>query len=530
MVMRRQGIKRLVTLQGWASQYQYAKSTIATILKNKEAIKGACVAKGVSVLSKQRSQAIEDVEKLLLIWINEKQLAGDSVSEGIIGEKARQLHSDIIKRQPGNSSSIDDFKASHGWFEKFKRRTGIHSVIRHGEAASSDDKAAEAYKELFLKMVEEEGYVPHQVFNADETGLFWKKMPNRTFITQEEKSVPGHKPMKDRLTLLMCANASGDCEIKPMLVYHSENPRAFKKNQVVKSKLPVMWKSNTKAWVTPHPPSLEEELQGDLEFIKVKFLPPNTTPLLQPMDQQVIASFKKLYTKALFTRCFPVTNDTDLSLRDYWKDHFNVYHCIQLIEKAWHDVTFRTLKAAWKKLWPACILERDVEGFDPQDYVVVNDIVSMGQNMGLQVDADDVEELVADHNEVLNTEDLIRLQEEKQKEAIQELSSEDEEEEMAAASSESIKTMLAKWSDVQAFIEQYHSEKTVAMRIINMMNDNVMLQFRKTLQLRKQQVSIKRFLVSKKDKESPSKKQRRQATPEVQFPTNPLEGDSPSKQ
>ncbi|XP_057693507.1 tigger transposable element-derived protein 1-like [Corythoichthys intestinalis] len=474
----------------YASQYQYAKSTIATILKNKEAIKGACVAKGVSVLSKQRSQAIEDVEKLLLIWINEKQLAGDSVSEGIIGEKARQLHSDIIKRQPGNSSSIDDFKASHGWFEKFKRRTGIHSVIRHGEAASSDDKAAEAYKELFLKMVEEEGYVPHQVFNADETGLFWKKMPNRTFITQEEKSVPGHKPMKDRLTLLMCANASGDS----------------------------------------HPPSLEEELQGDLEFIKVKFLPPNTTPLLQPMDQQVIASFKKLYTKALFTRCFPVTNDTDLSLRDYWKDHFNVYHCIQLIEKAWHDVTFRTLKAAWKKLWPACILERDVEGFDPQDYVVVNDIVSMGQNMGLQVDADDVEELVADHNEVLNTEDLIRLQEEKQKEAIQELSSEDEEEEMAAASSESIKTMLAKWSDVQAFIEQYHSEKTVAMRIINMMNDNVMLQFRKTLQLRKQQVSIKRFLVSKKDKESPSKKQRRQATPEVQFPTNPLEGDSPSKQ
>lgn len=559
--------ERGVRLCDLASQYEYAKSTIATILKNKEAIKGACVAKGVSVLSKQRSQAIEEVEKLLLIWINEKQLAGDSVSEGIIAEKALQLHSDIIKRQPGSSSSSHDFKASHGWFEKFKRRTGIHNVIRHGEAASADDKAAEAYKESFLKMVEEEGYVSHQVFNADETGLFWKKMPNRTFITQEEKSIPGHKPMKDRLTLLLCANASGDCKLKPMLVYHSENPRAFKKNQVVKSKLPVMWKSNTKAWVTrllfmdwmhdvfapsvrkyleerglpvkclllldnapAHPPSLEEELQGDLEFIKVKFLPPNTTPLLQPMDQQVIASFKKLYTKALFTRCFHVTNDTDLSLREYWKDHFNVYHCVQLIEKAWHAVTFRTLKAAWKKLWPACILERDFEGFDPQDSVVVNDIVSMGQNMGLQVDADDVEELVADHNEVLNTEDLIRLQEDKQKEVIQELSSEDEEEEMAPASSESIKTMLAKWSDVQAFIEQYHSEKTVAMRIINMMNDNVMPQFRKTLQVRMQQVSIKRFLVNKKDEESPSKKQRREATPEVELPTVLMEGDSPSKQ
>ena len=113
------------------------------------------------------------------------------------------------------------------------------------------------------------------------------------------------------------------------------------------------------------------------------------------MDQQVIASFKKLYTLALFTRCVNVTNDTGLTFRDYWNDHFNVYHCVQLIEEAWHDITYRTLKLAWKKLWPACILERDFEGFDTQD-TVVNDIVSMGQNMGLQVDADDVEELVAD--------------------------------------------------------------------------------------------------------------------------------------
>ena len=40
--------ERGVRLCDSASQYQYAKSTIAPILKNKEAIKGACVAKGVS--------------------------------------------------------------------------------------------------------------------------------------------------------------------------------------------------------------------------------------------------------------------------------------------------------------------------------------------------------------------------------------------------------------------------------------------------------------------------------------------------
>ena len=81
--------ERGVLLCDLASQYQYAKSTIATILKNKETIKGACVAKGVSVLSKGRSQAVEEVEKLLLFWINEKQLAGDSVS--VIIHKIRYI-------------------------------------------------------------------------------------------------------------------------------------------------------------------------------------------------------------------------------------------------------------------------------------------------------------------------------------------------------------------------------------------------------------------------------------------------------
>ena len=56
---------------------------IGTILKHKEAIKNADVAKGVKVLTKQQSQAIEEVGKLLLIWINEKQLAGESISEAM---------------------------------------------------------------------------------------------------------------------------------------------------------------------------------------------------------------------------------------------------------------------------------------------------------------------------------------------------------------------------------------------------------------------------------------------------------------
>ena len=74
-------------------------------------------------------------------------------------------------------------------------------------------------------------------------------MPRTKFITEEEKALPGHKPMKDRLTLLLCGNASGDFKINPLLVYHSENKRVLKKI-AIKSKLPIMWRANSKTWVT----------------------------------------------------------------------------------------------------------------------------------------------------------------------------------------------------------------------------------------------------------------------------------------
>jgi len=110
------------------------------------------------------------VEKLLMVWINEKQLAGDSVSEAIICEKARLLYSDIMRDTPG--STTEEFKASKGWFDSFKKKTGIHSVVRHGEAAGSNKDAAEKSVEKFKDFVDREGFIPRQVFNCDKTDLF----------------------------------------------------------------------------------------------------------------------------------------------------------------------------------------------------------------------------------------------------------------------------------------------------------------------------------------------------------------------
>ena len=67
-----------------------------------------------------------------------------------------------------------------------------------------------------------------QVFNVDETGLFWKRMPARTYISKEEKCAPGFKAAKDHMTRLLGVNAAEDLKLKPLLVYHVETTRAMK--------------------------------------------------------------------------------------------------------------------------------------------------------------------------------------------------------------------------------------------------------------------------------------------------------------
>ena len=109
----------------------------------------------------------------------------------------------LLSKLPGMATeNKEGSKASRGWFGNFKRRSSIiHSVVRHGEASSSDAKAAEVFTTEFQKLMASNHYLPEQVFNFDDTGLFWKQMTRRTYITEEENTLPGQKPMKDPLTI-----------------------------------------------------------------------------------------------------------------------------------------------------------------------------------------------------------------------------------------------------------------------------------------------------------------------------------------
>lgn len=54
--------------------------------------------------------------------------------------------------------------------------------------------------------MEEGGFNTKTVFDMDQTGLFWKKMPKRTFIAPKEKTFPGFGVSKDLLTVIVGGN------------------------------------------------------------------------------------------------------------------------------------------------------------------------------------------------------------------------------------------------------------------------------------------------------------------------------------
>ena len=170
-------------------------------------------------------------------------------------------------------------------------------------------------------------------------------MPQTSYIFKSQKKTKGFKAAKYHVTLLLTINASGTCHIKPLVVYRSRKPRAYSNQDM--NRLNVYWMSNKKAWMSGplclqwFDKHLVPDLQAlcrsiNLAFkilflldnapghspllvdrhpnVKVIFMPPNATSLLQPLDQEIIANFKIGYVMKTFDMLDKATDpSSDLS-------------------------------------------------------------------------------------------------------------------------------------------------------------------------------------------------------------------------
>ncbi|XP_006860315.1 PREDICTED: tigger transposable element-derived protein 1-like [Chrysochloris asiatica] len=420
-----------------------AVSTVATIRDNKEKIKASSqitTPMRASRLTRHRSAVMENMERLLSVWLEDQSQRNVPLSVSAIQEKAKSLFDDL-QREQGESSQTEKFSASKGWFVRFKER---HCLPHFKMNSNPPGSNVDTYPEVLKSIIEEGEYTPWQVFNVDETGLYWKRMPGGTFNSVEGKAEMGFKSSQDRLMLLLGGNAAGDFKLKPLLVYHSEDPVALR--GFSKPNLPVIWRSNKKAWATRgifHEwftyffcPAVEKycaqnnltnkallildsapchpvNLSDLSDNVRVEYLQDSTADAIQPMGQGVASIFKAHYLRRTFEHILEATDGEDkATVREFWRK-YDIMDAVDNIAVAWEELKPATMNSLWKKIWPECVQFHSV----PQTDNIVRlqqNIVSLAQNVAFEeVVETDVGQLLQSHEEDLSNEELMQLEQER---------------------------------------------------------------------------------------------------------------------
>ncbi|XP_057332063.1 tigger transposable element-derived protein 2-like [Microplitis mediator] len=176
--------------QSLAEEYKISKQAVSWIKKNennitqtKEVLKSC---NGNINKKRYKKQEESILDQKLMKWFSQQRTMGRPVS-GTILKKQALLYN---KRLNGS----ENFTASDGWLARFKKRYGLKNKHIHGEKLSADLEGS-----ISLDCI----------YNCDETGLYWKMMPNSTLVQRIEKKAEGFKKPKNRLTVMACTNASG---------------------------------------------------------------------------------------------------------------------------------------------------------------------------------------------------------------------------------------------------------------------------------------------------------------------------------
>jgi hypothetical protein len=125
-----------------------------------------------------RDTILKQLEKRLLRLIDSHALKHTTLLLNVIQEKALSFFNNLKRKadHEGNPISADlYFKASHGWFERFKKHANLQSIKLSGEKTSEDFEAASPFRAELQKIIDDGGYSPKQKFNVFKTGLFFGK-------------------------------------------------------------------------------------------------------------------------------------------------------------------------------------------------------------------------------------------------------------------------------------------------------------------------------------------------------------------
>lgn len=100
-------------------------------------------------------------------------------------------------KRPSEELGDLEFTKSNGWLNRFKKRFNIRSKVISGEAGGVREEIVTSWQERLPNILS--GYSPENIFNKDETGQFFRALPNRS-LAEVSKQCTGGKKSKERVT------------------------------------------------------------------------------------------------------------------------------------------------------------------------------------------------------------------------------------------------------------------------------------------------------------------------------------------
>lgn len=352
-----------------ANEYGVGRSTIYDIKKNHEKIKQFVSTSDCDKRQTLRKAENPEVEEALYTWYLQQRNRHAPISGPILAMKAKYFYKKIMKKK--------GFLASTGWLDRFKSRYDIRLSNIARVKLSNDATCIKSFKLKFLQRVKDLNLNPSQVYYAGESGLFWRVIPDKTFVSYNEKSVPGRTVSNERVTILPCANAAGTHKLKMVVVGKSNKLRAFQNINLpvhyYGQKSATMTKDLFKKWfdecfvpevrkwlkdhnfpqkallllnnASVHP--TEDELTTEDKCISVMFLPPKCTALIQPMDQHITQFVKQDFKKNLLLKAVAENQQIQKTLNE-----FNMKDMTFALCQSLDALPLSTITSSWKKLWP----------------------------------------------------------------------------------------------------------------------------------------------------------------------------------
>jgi hypothetical protein len=154
-------------------EYGVAKSTVCSIKNKKKKIIEAVAHS--STWNKKRTLRKAEFPKMeggLYRWFLKQSEKNVPITADILTQKELFFHEKF-------NQGVGNFNASYGWLQRFKKRFDFWYLKITGEKLSSAPELVDPFKELLKLKFEEFDLNQHQIYNADETGLFWKLLPEK---------------------------------------------------------------------------------------------------------------------------------------------------------------------------------------------------------------------------------------------------------------------------------------------------------------------------------------------------------------